>query len=184
NPPRVAARQRAALLVTAFVGAAAMLAIALRPRRATDRSSAYTGSEACRACHAGVADAWQSSLHHLAMLPAARRGGPVVARDGGLVMTGTALGVSEDVPLTYVLGRRHVEQYVGLLAPGRLQALPLAFDPVRGEWFDLFAGEGRRPEDFGHLPPTSPGTGSRTGSPATMESSAPRGALPETSAGQ
>ena len=84
------------------------------------------------------------------MLPAARRGGPVVARDGGLVMTGTALGVSDDVPLIYVLGRRHVEQYVGPLAPGRLQALPLAFDPVRGEWCDLFAGEGRRPEDFGH----------------------------------
>ena len=127
-----------------------MLAIALRPRRVTDRSSAYTGSEACRACHAGVVDAWQSSLHHLAMLPAARRGGPVVARDGGLVMTGAALGISEDVPLTYVLGFRHVEQYVGPLAPGRLQALPLAFDPVRGEWFDLFEGEGRRPEDFGH----------------------------------
>src|SRR5256885_2251113 len=127
-----------------------MLAIAVRLRRVTDRPSTYTGSEACRACHAGVVDAWQSSLHHLAMLPAARRGGPVVARDEGLVMTGAALGTSEDVPLTYVLGRRHVEQYVGPLTPGRLQALPLAFDPVRGEWFDLFAGEGRRPEDFGH----------------------------------
>src|SRR5438105_1579394 len=82
-------------------GAAAMLAIALRLRRVTDRPSTYTGSEACRACHAGVVDAWQTSLHHLAMLPAARRGGPVVARDGGLVMTGAALGMSEGVPLTY-----------------------------------------------------------------------------------
>src|SRR2546428_10981434 len=103
-----------------------MLAIALRPRRATDRSSAYTGSEACRGCHAGVVDAWQSSLHHLAMLPAARRGGPGVARDGGLLMTRAALGVSEGVPPLYLLGRRHGEPDGGPLAPRRLQALPPA----------------------------------------------------------
>jgi len=76
--------------------------------------------------------------------------GPLVARGDALAMSAASLGRADDVPLRYALGRRHVEQYVGALAPGRLQALPQAFDVVRGEWFDLFAGETRTPEDWGH----------------------------------
>jgi predicted CXXCH cytochrome family protein len=52
--------------------------------------------------------------------------------------------------LDYALGQRHVEQYVTPSEGGREQALPVAYDIMKGEWFDLFAGESRKPEDWGH----------------------------------
>jgi predicted CXXCH cytochrome family protein len=76
--------------------------------------------------------------------------GPLVARGERLAMTGASLAREGDVELRYALGRKHVEQYVGTLSPGRLQALPRAYDVVRAEWFDLFAGETRTPADWGH----------------------------------
>jgi len=78
-----------------------------------------------------------------------RDDGPLVARDGKVWMTGASLDRPHDVEVRYALGRKHVEQYVGTL-DGRLQALPRAFDVVRGDWFDLFEGETRKPEDWGH----------------------------------
>jgi predicted CXXCH cytochrome family protein len=76
--------------------------------------------------------------------------GPLVGRGDRLWMTAASLDHTADVELRYALGRKHVEQYVGALAPGRLQALPRAYDVVRGDWFDLFAGETRTPADWGH----------------------------------
>ncbi len=76
--------------------------------------------------------------------------GPLAARADRLVLTASSLDYATDVGIAYALGRKHVEQYVGALAPGRLQALPRAFDVLRGEWFDLFAGETRMPSDWGH----------------------------------
>jgi predicted CXXCH cytochrome family protein len=76
--------------------------------------------------------------------------GPLVTRGDGLALTGKSLAHNGDVDVRYALGRKHVEQYVGALAPGRLQALPHAYDVVRAEWFDLFAGETRTPADWGH----------------------------------
>jgi hypothetical protein len=73
--------------------------------------------------------------------------GPLVTRDDRLMMTAASLGHATDVPLRWALGRKHVEQYVGELAPGRWQALPRAFDVVGKQWFDLFAGETRTPAD-------------------------------------
>ncbi len=65
-------------------------------------------------------------------------------------MAGSRLEHDADIALAYALGHRNVEQYVGPLKPGRLQALPLSYDAQRGEWFDLFAGETRTPADWGH----------------------------------
>jgi predicted CXXCH cytochrome family protein len=76
--------------------------------------------------------------------------GPLVRRGGALALTAESLAHDADVPLAYALGRKHVEQYTGTLRAGRLQALPRAFDVARGEWFDLFAGETRTREDWGH----------------------------------
>jgi predicted CXXCH cytochrome family protein len=76
--------------------------------------------------------------------------GSLVERAGRLWMSGASLAHDADVELRYALGREHIEQYVGVTGPGRLQALPRAFDVVRGEWFDLFAGETRAPSDWGH----------------------------------
>ncbi len=77
-------------------------------------------------------------------------GGPLIARDGVLLLRGDRLEHPADVPTAYVLGHRTVEQYLGPVVEGRLQALPLAFDVRRGEWFDLFDGEHRTPADWGH----------------------------------
>ncbi len=76
--------------------------------------------------------------------------GPMVARDGQLLMSGSHVDHESDIALAWVLGHRHIEQYLGALQPGRLQALPLTYDVQRGEWFDLFAGEDRTPADWGH----------------------------------
>lgn len=52
--------------------------------------------------------------------------------------------------MTYVLGHEHIEQPLVPFPRGRLQALPIGFDPVRREWFDIFAHDPRRPGELGH----------------------------------
>jgi predicted CXXCH cytochrome family protein len=128
-------------------------------RQGAPAPSAWVGSAACASCHADVASAWRSSTHHLAMLRAGpgedlraplTADGPLVRRGDGLALTAASLGHDSDVRIDYALGHQHVEQYLGTLHEGRLQALPRAWDVRAGEWFDLFAGEERRPEDWGH----------------------------------
>ena len=147
---------RAPLLALALGSAALALGC-----RATEqvRTSEYVGSAACQTCHEAQYRPWETSQHHLAMLPASPSAalraqphdtGPMVVRDGGLQLVGSSVDHDTDIPLAYALGHRNVEQYVGPLEPGKLQALPLAFDVQRGEWFDLFAGESRTPADWGH----------------------------------
>ena len=142
------------LLLAALLGAC-------HPADESPRADAqgYVGSAACASCHAEIAREFDGSIHRMAMV-AAREGAPLRAHptaDGPLVqdgdrlrMTAASLGAASDVDAVYALGRTHVEQYVGRLRPGRLQALPRAFDVTRSEWFDLFAGETRTPEDWGH----------------------------------
>ncbi len=143
----------------AATAAVVLLLLALRAPgpEALLQERGYVGSEACASCHADRVHAWEGTPHQRAMFAAtpdaprkAPLGAPLVEQAGGLVMRGANLGITEDVALAYVLGCRHVEQYVGPLRPDRLQALPLAFDVTRGEWFDLFAGDPRTPEDWGH----------------------------------
>jgi len=75
----------------------------------------------------------------------------MVVAHGNLVMRGDRLDPArDDVRLAWALGHKHVEQFVGPLLPGRLQALPLAWDVRAGEWFDLFQHDPRKPEDWGH----------------------------------
>lgn len=52
--------------------------------------------------------------------------------------------------LRYFFGRGSLEQHLVELPGGRLQALPLGFDVRRGDWFDIFPGDERRPGDYGH----------------------------------
>jgi Tfp pilus assembly protein PilF len=150
---------RAALVLGGAAAAIALVAVVLRAPVAPPASaSGYVGSAACAPCHASLARAWEGSAHHQAMLPAAPASSlraphdapPLVVRDGRLLMSGEQLGHPVDVPVGYVLGRNQVEQYLGWLQPDRLQALPLAFEVRGGRWFDLFEGEERRPEEWGH----------------------------------
>jgi tetratricopeptide (TPR) repeat protein len=146
---------RASLLALA-IGGTLVLGCRAPERTATPD---YVGSAACRDCHAAQYATWETSHHHLAMLPAsssaplraqAHDDGPMVVRNEQLFMKGTRLDYQGDIALAYALGHRNVEQYVGPLQPGKFQALPLSYDVQRGEWFDLFAGESRTPSDWGH----------------------------------
>jgi tetratricopeptide (TPR) repeat protein len=123
-------------------------------------ASPYAGSAACAECHATQQQAWHPSLHRLAMLPASGDApltapvggdGALAQRDDGTrIMRAQALGHPDDVRVEWALGHKHVEQFVGPLKAGRLQALPIAWDVVHGAWFDLFTGDPRTPEDWGH----------------------------------
>jgi len=147
---------RAPLLALALGSAA--LALGCRAAEQV-RTSEYVGSTACQTCHEAQYRSWETSQHHLAMLPASPSAalraqphdtGPMVVRDGALQLVGSSVDHDTDIALAYALGHRNVAQYVGPLEPGKLQALPLAFDVQRGEWFDLLAGESRTPADWGH----------------------------------
>jgi tetratricopeptide (TPR) repeat protein len=147
---------RAPLLALALGSAA--LALGCRAAEQV-RPVEFVGSAACQSCHEAEYRSWGTSQHHLAMLPASpsaplrakpHDAGPMVVRDGALRLAGSSVDHDTDIALAYALGHRNVEQYVGPLEPGKLQALPLAFDVQRGEWFDLFAGESRTPADWGH----------------------------------
>ena len=94
-----------------------------RPRAATCHEAQY----------AGVGDVAASSRDAPCItVGAALRAqphddGPMVVRDEQLFMLGSSsLDHDTDIPLAYALGHRNVEQYVGPLEPGKLQALPLA----------------------------------------------------------
>jgi len=143
----------------AVVAAGALVGCSEPEEAPPPSTTGYAGSAQCATCHAEIAESWQTSFHRLAMLDPAAEGasharpdadGPLVARDGGLVMTAKGLGHDSDVPVRWVLGHRHIEQLIGPVQPGRLQALPLAWDVDGKEWFDLFEGEARTPRDWGH----------------------------------
>ena len=114
------------------------------------------GSEACRGCHEEVARHWEGTPHELAIVEAkgprrlAPTGAPLRMLDGRLVVDHAAVDAHVDVPIDFAIGRRRLEQPIGTLTPGRLQALPLAYDLGRRAWFDLFEGDPRQPTDWGH----------------------------------
>lgn len=152
-----ASRSRVRPLVPLLL-AALLWACGGREREPAADGRGYVGSAACADCHADVARSWEGTYHRLAMVSASEAPsawgttphGPVVRQGRTLRMTAASLGYDRDVEIDYVLGRKHVEQPIGALRPGRLQALPRAFDVVRGDWFDLFEGDPRTPEDWGH----------------------------------
>lgn len=139
------------------------------PASAPPRPEAgYAGSAACVACHAAEHAAWAASLHAAALRTADAPGLASVlpsgdlttgaeevlrvvrAQDGPVVEASPPGDTAARAPLPYVLGRRPLEQLLAAVPVGRLQALPIAFDIARREWFDLFAGDPREPGDWGH----------------------------------
>ncbi len=56
----------------------------------------------------------------------------------------------ESFDVRYVFGGSSMEQYLVATENGRLQALPVAFDTTKLQWFDIFSGEERLPGEFGH----------------------------------
>ncbi len=129
----------------------------------------YGGSAACKPCHAEQYEAWQNSAHAFA----AKHSEPALVRgtfDGGEATWGegskgrletsgetlsfgtadTREGREAGHRLSIYFGNRTIEQHLAEFPGGRFQALPIGYDLARNEWFDLFPGDPRAPEDWGH----------------------------------
>ena len=130
------------------------------------RSLTYVGSATCSGCHTPEHAAWAPSLHAAALRPAAP--GRVLAGFDGVerefgslttrpVRTADALAFETPdgqksprrLPLTYVLGRAQIEQFLTPTPGGRLQAVPIGYDTVAREWFDIFP-EAPPPSEWTH----------------------------------
>jgi len=118
-------------------------------------SSDFAGSAACRGCHAPAFAAWEHSAHALAARPASAVPLPAAAFDGverplasirftpkrlasGPILVAHGSGGDAGHAPAWVLGVRQVVQPLVPARAGRWQAFPAAWDPMRGDWFDVF----------------------------------------------
>lgn len=125
-------------------------------------------SETCRECHPELFAAWQGTDHALANMPADRAhlaaafaptrmeadGGTtmrVEARpDGPHLVAQSPAGDGRDYAVAMILGYKPSRQMLVEIAPGRLQAVDLAWDARHAEWFNVFGDQGRREGEWGH----------------------------------
>jgi predicted CXXCH cytochrome family protein len=129
---------------------------------AADASATYVGTEACAGCHRDAYDAWHTSQHREAMLPASvdtvkgrfdgrqLRHDDIVStffqRDGRYwVRTDGPDGALADFEVRDTFGVSPLQQYLIELPNGRLQALSIAWDTrpkdAGGQrWFSLYPG--------------------------------------------
>ncbi|MCU0303649.1 MAG: tetratricopeptide repeat protein [Thermoanaerobaculales bacterium] len=127
----------------------------------------FVGRERCAGCHAAAAEAWAGSDHDLAMAEATEetvlgdfadatfvhRGitSLFFRRDGGFfVRTEGPDGEMGDFEIAYTFGHDPLQQYLVPFPGGRLQALSIAWDSVRGEWFHLYPDRDIPPDDWLH----------------------------------
>jgi predicted CXXCH cytochrome family protein len=159
--------------VAAIATAALWMALrAERPTAAADDDAAtfarYAGSASCRDCHAEQFTAWQGSHHGLAeraVDPSLDRAAfePERSVDDGAasttvrwsdghaeVATVGLSGKSETHAVARAIGHDPLRQFLVPFPDGRFQTLAASFDPRKGEWFDVFGDEARRPGEWGH----------------------------------
>lgn len=127
----------------------------------------FAGSSSCRACHAAEFEAWQSSHHALAERPIDMLHDRPAFEPGTTVIHGS---ISSDVRLREghpeietvgadgkrnayrpqrVIGVAPLEQFLVPAPGGRWQAMSLAHDRKRNEWFDVFGQDDRKPQEWG-----------------------------------
>jgi tetratricopeptide (TPR) repeat protein len=127
--------------------------------------AAFVGRDRCASCHESANQDWSSSHHDLAMGVANEstvrgdfnesefEGAKVTSRfyrrDGRFfVFTEGQGGEVEEFEITHTFGWEPLQQYLVPFPGGRLQALPVAWDTEREEWFDLNAGQVIPPDDW------------------------------------
>jgi len=129
----------------------------------------YVGSESCKACHAAEYEKWKTSNHHFAerqviegmdkvafapekTISHGTQTSTAKLDETGLAqMITTGLGnTSQPYTIGRVIGHDPLRQFL-VEGPGsRMQALELAFDPHKSEWFDVYGAEDRQPGEWGH----------------------------------
>jgi Flp pilus assembly protein TadD len=134
----------------------------LSPAEAT-----FIGGETCRSCHEQAYLAWRGSHHDRAMAVANAQtvlgdfddavfdNGEVTARfftrDGAfLVETQGPGGVPGEFEIAYTFGVEPLQQYLIPFPGGRLQALTIAWNTEKNEWFHLYPDQDIPPDDWLH----------------------------------
>jgi len=124
----------------------------------------YVDEASCVRCHTVEAELWAGSHHDLAMQPATEatvlgdfddvefpHHGETTSffREGGgfRVRAKGPTGEPEDFVVRYVFGVEPLQQLLLELPGGRLQALSVAWDVERGEWFHLYPDEDTEHDD-------------------------------------
>jgi tetratricopeptide (TPR) repeat protein len=127
----------------------------------------YVGRDACTSCHEAAYQDWVGSHHDLAMDVANEntvrgdfndsefeRAGVVsrfYRRDGGyFVFTEGTGGEMMEFEVTHTFGWEPLQQYLIPFPGGRMQALSIAWDTEREEWFYLYPGLDIPPDDWLH----------------------------------
>jgi tetratricopeptide (TPR) repeat protein len=130
-------------------------------------ATTFVGGETCRSCHEQAYLSWRGSDHDRAMAVAHEStvlgdfndavfdNGEVTARfftrDGTfLVETQGPGGEPGEFEIAYTFGVEPLQQYLIPFPGGRLQALSLAWNTQRGEWFHLYPDQDIPPDDWLH----------------------------------
>lgn len=128
---------------------------------------AKVGSDVCLECHADIVEGWADSHHAWANRPVNARldrdaFSPHRIEEGDFVYEVKKLGNKfilqitdkegqvESHDLVGVIGVDPLVQYLAKAHGGRFQTTALSYDPKEKDWFDVFAGEGRQPGEWGH----------------------------------
>ena len=137
-------------------------------RSAPDPTTAtFVGREQCISCHETAYQDWLTSHHDLAMDVANEttvrgdfndsefeRDGVVsrfYRREGKyFVFTDGPAGEMREFEITHTFGWEPLQQYLIPFPGGRLQALSIAWDTERGEWFYLYPGQDIPADDWLH----------------------------------
>ncbi len=128
----------------------------------------YAGSESCMACHASEFEKWQGSHHGLAerkptdqldlagFAPAQtfKHGTQTTTTEkkGGVFQL-TSLGFDDKIeayPVERVIGHDPLRQFLVKGPRGALHTMEACFDPLRGDWFNVYGNEDRKPGEWGH----------------------------------
>lgn len=131
--------------------------------------ASYAGSESCKACHTAEYEKWKTSNHHFAErqviegmdhsafspeknISHGTQTSTAKLDEKGLAQMITTGPANTRQPYTIrrVIGHDPLRQFL-VEGPGsRMQALELAFDPHKSEWFDVYGAEDRQPGEWGH----------------------------------
>lgn len=128
----------------------------------------YAGSESCKTCHAVEFEKWKGSHHGLAERKPSNEldlsaFSPSQSFQHGTQTTRmakhgegfqlTSLGFEnkvESYPVERVIGHDPLRQFLVKGPRGALHTMEACFDPLRGDWFNVYGNEDRKPGEWGH----------------------------------
>lgn len=128
----------------------------------------YAGSQSCKECHAVEYEKWHTSNHGLAerkpedsldlagfLPPQSFQHGSQTTevRKTGDTYEIVSLGFNGErkaYPVERVIGHAPLRQFLVAGERGSLHAMEACFDPKKGDWFNVYGDEDRKPGEWGH----------------------------------